>query len=248
MALLCPAALDRFVNTTSYVPGLEADIRRIDRAAVAERAGHATLREPDGAWDNGREHVDSVNDLYKLARFPRATQSDRPQTQITIIAMVLPLLFATTAATDIRLGLEWFLNPDHLPLVVALSEGLFADAGLNVTLVEPADHWYACSMHAEPSQWSADLPGVPGGGAGDHRRPAGRGRDGDTPPRAGLRCRKACPRLLALPAHGRRRTRQQGSNQRPPCRCRRRNRSVSGSIANDRSCTCAARTSAGRPT
>jgi len=43
----------------------------------------------------------------------------------------------------IKIGLEWFLNPDHLPLVVALKEGYFADAGLDVSLVEPADHWEA---------------------------------------------------------------------------------------------------------
>jgi len=46
-------------------------------------------------------------------------------------------------ALPIRLGLEWFLNPDHLPLVVALREGYFAEAGLEVELVEPADHWEA---------------------------------------------------------------------------------------------------------
>ena len=45
--------------------------------------------------------------------------------------------------TPIKIGLEWFLNPDHLPLVVALKEGYFRDAGLDVTLVEPADHWEA---------------------------------------------------------------------------------------------------------
>ena len=39
--------------------------------------------------------------------------------------------------------LEWFLNPDHLPLVVALREGYFAEAGLDVQLLEPADHWEA---------------------------------------------------------------------------------------------------------
>ena len=42
--------------------------------------------------------------------------------------------------TPIKIGLEWFLNPDHLPLVVALKEGYFRDAGLDVTLVEPARH------------------------------------------------------------------------------------------------------------
>eukprot|EP00960_Hanusia_phi_P032697 750006-Hanusia_phi.AAC.3 len=45
--------------------------------------------------------------------------------------------------TKIRLGLEWFLNPDHLPLIVAQRHGLFRDFGLDVELVEPADHWEA---------------------------------------------------------------------------------------------------------
>ena len=45
--------------------------------------------------------------------------------------------------TTIKLGLEWFLNPDHLPFVVALREGYFAEAGLDVQLLEPADHWEA---------------------------------------------------------------------------------------------------------
>ena len=58
----------------------------------------------------------------------------------------LLLLLATPpshAATTIKLGLEWFLNPDHLPLVVALREGYFAEADLDVQLLEPADHWEA---------------------------------------------------------------------------------------------------------
>ena len=44
----------------------------------------------------------------------------------------------TATPTTIKLGLEWFLNPDHLPLVVALREGYFAEAGLDVQLPEPA--------------------------------------------------------------------------------------------------------------
>ena len=52
-------------------------------------------------------------------------------------------LVAAEPTTKIRLGLEWFMNPDHLPLVVGIREGIFADAGLEVELVEPADHWEA---------------------------------------------------------------------------------------------------------
>jgi ABC-type nitrate/sulfonate/bicarbonate transport system substrate-binding protein len=40
----------------------------------------------------------------------------------------------------IRLGLEWFLNPDHVPLLVGQERGWFADAGIDLELVEPAEH------------------------------------------------------------------------------------------------------------
>ena len=62
------------------------------------------------------------------------------------VSSFLVLLIGLVAAeptTKIRLGLEWFMNPDHLPLVVGIREGIFADAGLEVELVEPADHWEA---------------------------------------------------------------------------------------------------------
>ncbi len=42
--------------------------------------------------------------------------------------------------TRIRLGLEWFLNPDHVPFLIAQDRGWFADAGLDVEIIEPAEH------------------------------------------------------------------------------------------------------------
>ncbi|MEM1023650.1 MAG: ABC transporter substrate-binding protein [Myxococcota bacterium] len=42
-----------------------------------------------------------------------------------------------------RLGLEWFLNPDHLPFLIGREQGWFAEAGLNLQLVEPAAHFDA---------------------------------------------------------------------------------------------------------
>ena len=42
--------------------------------------------------------------------------------------------------TRLRLGLEWFLNPDHVPFLVAQDRGWFADEGLEVELVEPEEH------------------------------------------------------------------------------------------------------------
>ncbi len=40
-------------------------------------------------------------------------------------------------AKKVTVVLDWFVNPDHGPVVVALERGFFADAGLDVTLVAP---------------------------------------------------------------------------------------------------------------
>lgn len=40
----------------------------------------------------------------------------------------------------LRLGLEWFLNPDHIPLIIAQEKGWFADAGLALEVIEPEEH------------------------------------------------------------------------------------------------------------
>ncbi|MFN3597172.1 MAG: ABC transporter substrate-binding protein [Rubricoccaceae bacterium] len=42
--------------------------------------------------------------------------------------------------TRLRLGLEWFLNPDHVPFLLAQDRGWFRDAGLDVELIEPEAH------------------------------------------------------------------------------------------------------------
>src|ERR1043166_6316476 len=43
------------------------------------------------------------------------------------------------AADKLSVLLEWFVNPDHAPLVVAREKGYFAEAGLDVDLIPPAD-------------------------------------------------------------------------------------------------------------
>ncbi|MDI6027248.1 ABC transporter substrate-binding protein [Corticibacterium sp. UT-5YL-CI-8] len=44
-----------------------------------------------------------------------------------------------SAADKLSVLLEWFVNPDHAPLVVAQELGYFADEGLEVELTPPAD-------------------------------------------------------------------------------------------------------------
>lgn len=43
------------------------------------------------------------------------------------------------AADKVSLLLDWFINPDHGPLIVAEKKGYFADQDLEVTMQEPAD-------------------------------------------------------------------------------------------------------------
>ena len=57
------------------------------------------------------------------------------------IALVLIASTATPSASAEKLTvlLDWFANPDHAPLYVAQGLGYFADAGLEVELIAPAD-------------------------------------------------------------------------------------------------------------
>lgn len=43
------------------------------------------------------------------------------------------------AADKLSVLLEWFVNPDHAPMVIAQQRGLFADANLDVELIPPSD-------------------------------------------------------------------------------------------------------------
>ncbi len=53
----------------------------------------------------------------------------------------LALLAATPAAAQDRMTvvLDWFVNPDHGPIVVAEAQGYFDEAGLDVEVIAPAD-------------------------------------------------------------------------------------------------------------
>lgn len=56
-----------------------------------------------------------------------------------VAAAGLGLAAPAAAAEKMTVLLDWFVNPDHAPLVVAKEKGFFADAGLDVDLVAPAD-------------------------------------------------------------------------------------------------------------
>ena len=40
-------------------------------------------------------------------------------------------------------GLEWFLNPDHLPLILGMKKGWFSEQNLEIEMIEPEQHFDA---------------------------------------------------------------------------------------------------------
>ena len=56
------------------------------------------------------------------------------------LPLVLALLAAPASAQDrMTLILDWFVNPDHGPVILAEELGYFEEAGLEVEVVAPAD-------------------------------------------------------------------------------------------------------------
>ena len=58
-----------------------------------------------------------------------------------MIAAGLTALLVQPALADdkLTLMLDWFVNPDHGPIIVAQEKGFFKDAGLEVEVIAPAD-------------------------------------------------------------------------------------------------------------
>lgn len=58
---------------------------------------------------------------------------------VTLAAALAVLAQPALARDKVTLMLDWFVNPDHAPIIVAQEKGFFADAGLEVEVVAPAD-------------------------------------------------------------------------------------------------------------
>lgn len=70
-----------------------------------------------------------------------ASQMEPLMIRKSALALAASLVLVSPAAAQDKLTvlLEWFVNPDHAPLVVAKELGLFERAGLEVELLPPAD-------------------------------------------------------------------------------------------------------------
>ncbi len=58
---------------------------------------------------------------------------------LIVLACLAAGAMPASAADKLTVLLDWFVNPDHAPLVVALEQGYFADENLDVTLIPPSD-------------------------------------------------------------------------------------------------------------
>jgi len=54
-------------------------------------------------------------------------------------ALLLAFVSQSFAADKMTLMLDWFINPDHGPIIIAQEKGYFADQGLEVKIIPPAD-------------------------------------------------------------------------------------------------------------
>ncbi len=55
------------------------------------------------------------------------------------IAFAMGVSLSVSAKEKLTLLLDWFVNPDHAAIIVAQQKGYFAQQGLDVEIVEPAD-------------------------------------------------------------------------------------------------------------
>ncbi|WP_339857559.1 ABC transporter substrate-binding protein, partial [uncultured Nisaea sp.] len=61
------------------------------------------------------------------------------RTAALFLALIVLGTAPANAADKLTVLLDWFVNPDHGPLIVADKKGFFTDEGLEVELIAPAD-------------------------------------------------------------------------------------------------------------
>lgn len=61
------------------------------------------------------------------------------KTPLAAVALTASFALPAQAQDNLTLVLDWFVNPDHAPIVLAEELGYFSDAGLEVTTVTPSD-------------------------------------------------------------------------------------------------------------
>lgn len=61
------------------------------------------------------------------------------KTLLILVTFYLSITGSVMANTKLTVLLDWFLNPDHAPLIIAQEKGYFKELGLDVTFIAPAN-------------------------------------------------------------------------------------------------------------
>ena len=60
--------------------------------------------------------------------------------KIILSFLLLTITYNVNASSQkLTIGLDWFINPDHAPLIIAKKRNFFKDLNLEVEMIEPAD-------------------------------------------------------------------------------------------------------------
>ena len=43
--------------------------------------------------------------------------------------------------TNLKIALEWFINPDHLPMIAGIELGKYKEAGIDLEIIQPVEHY-----------------------------------------------------------------------------------------------------------
>ncbi len=69
--------------------------------------------------------------------FPKALPLDTARSLTFAVTQTLTWI----PCMKLTFALEWFLNPDHLPMIAGIQQGWYRDAGLELELIAPDDHY-----------------------------------------------------------------------------------------------------------
>jgi len=61
----------------------------------------------------------------------------------SLYLFLVTIIFSSTSGfaetKNISIGLDWFINPDHAPIIIANEKNYFKEKNINVEIIEPAD-------------------------------------------------------------------------------------------------------------
>ena len=104
------------------------------------------IAQPTTAFDNPWSSIlRALRGAFPLASVPCepglevSTRSKRQRTKRLIVALLLlvGVCVSVTAQPRLQVMLDFFPNPNHVPLIVAVEQGFFADEGIEVEIVVP---------------------------------------------------------------------------------------------------------------